>query len=225
MISVLPTRGATADENSLFQIIRYWWELAIPSVLRKRCPPALSSCWLVRKSALKKLGGFGAYRRSVKPEAHFAKRFGDKYAFIRSGNEIEVESVKSAKEQRATALRVRYPSLRKQPEVVTLLVLLEAVTPIAFGVALLSQNTLAIGLSLAAGLFQMSMFVITALVMRSLPMRLLLVLLLLPLLDAAQSILSMMRYEFGRVIWKDRNICMPMLIYERSLPNIDKTAN
>ncbi len=98
MVSVLPTRGATADSNSLFQIIRYWWELAIPSILRKQRPPVLSSCWLVRKSAFKKLGGFGAYRRSVKPEAHFAKRFGDRYAFVRSSSAIEVESVKNTKD-------------------------------------------------------------------------------------------------------------------------------
>ncbi len=71
----------------------------------------------------------------------------------------------------------------------------------------------------------MVMFVITAVVMKSFPAHLWLGLVLLPLLDAAQSIVSMVRYEFGNVTWKDRNICMPMLVYERSLPDIDSKTN
>ena len=42
----------------------------------------------------------------------------------------------------------------------------------------------------------------------------------LALADCLLAIKSMYSYEFGKVIWKERNICLPLFKVEKSLPKI-----
>jgi hypothetical protein len=43
---------------------------------------------------------------------------------------------------------------------------------------------------------------------------------LLALTDVILMTRSLYAYEFGKVIWKERNICLPLLTVEKSLPKI-----
>src|SRR5690606_8787518 len=57
-------------------------------------------------------------------EAHFAKvssRKDDGYSFMRGSLRLGIQSVKPAREQHDTAIRMRYPQLRRRPENVFLL--------------------------------------------------------------------------------------------------------
>src|SRR5690606_25377755 len=102
---------------------RYLWELAPPRRLFRR-PPVLSTCWIARRDDLARAGGFVAVARSIVPEAHFAKYFArhdDAYSFMRGNSRLGIESVKPAREQHETAIRTRYPQLRRRPENVFLI--------------------------------------------------------------------------------------------------------
>ncbi|HET8671853.1 MAG TPA: glycosyltransferase, partial [Candidatus Saccharimonadales bacterium] len=123
MISILPMRRHEAYSHlSLIQAMRYWWELVPPRRLFRR-PPVISSCWVIKASALQKMGGFGAVARAILPEAFFAKGLAkaDGYSFLRAGISVGIESGKRVFEQHATATRMRYPQMHRRPEQVAIL--------------------------------------------------------------------------------------------------------
>jgi glycosyltransferase involved in cell wall biosynthesis len=117
MLSVLPTRNGQNDLHEVIQPMRYWRELAIPRIFNKR-PPTLSTFWVIERKYLIKLGGFGAFKKSIRPEKHFAKRAFTvgSYRFLRSSSGLGISSVKNYKAQWQTALRTRYPEHKKRPE-------------------------------------------------------------------------------------------------------------
>lgn len=121
MVSLLPMRPEHENRVvSPIQTMRYWWELGWPRRLFRR-PPVLSTLWAVRADALKKYGGFAAAAQMITPEAYFAKQLvrSDLYSFLRATpTTIGVYSTKSAEEQFATAVRVRYPQLHRRIELV-----------------------------------------------------------------------------------------------------------
>jgi glycosyltransferase involved in cell wall biosynthesis len=228
MLSLLPWRAAGAERRfAVVQAMRYLWELAPPRRLFRR-PPVLSTCWIARKAALKHAGGFAAVARAIVPEAHFARVLttDDRYSFMRASRELGIESTKPAKEQHDTAIRMRYPQLRRRPENVFLLgqiygfflllpfVLAVAgfwvsIGPVAHALAALSVLLLTITYLL----------VITAtrtgspwLGFVALPIGL--------LYDLALLHVSMWQYEFSTIEWKGRNVCIPAMHVVSHLPRI-----
>lgn len=228
MLCVLPLRhNSDKPQLSLIQASRYFWELAPPRRFFNR-PPVLSSCWAIYRKDMLKRGGFAAVARSIMPEAYFAKQMiqTDKYSFMRANADLPVYSAKSLERQRDTAVRVRYPQLRKRPETVLFVSFIGVVCfvlPYAFAV-----------LSLA-GLLPLYYLFITVVAISLLTAAYCVVAIgtkvnswyiapfyFLPviLIDIALIHYSLYKYEFSEVIWKGRNICIPVMHVIPSLPKV-----
>lgn len=229
MISVLPLRHKPSRiQASLTQAARYAWEIIPPRRLFKR-PPVLSSCWLIYKDELVRHGSFSAVRRSITPEAYFARKTAgseDNYAFVRGDAALGLWSAKNIEAQRQTATRTRYPSLRKRPEVV-------------LGVSLF-ELTILLGTYIIAGLGifgivpSWALFTaIISIVLFSITYMLIAIAtkvnswyvapFLLPVAILGDIVLmyrSMWLYEFSEVIWKGRNVCLPVMYVTPTLPPV-----
>jgi len=219
MLSVLPLRKAVnADGNSLFQAMRYYWELCLPRRLFKR-PPVLSTCWLIRSETLRKMGGFESVSHSVTPEASFAQQAvtTDSYSFIRSDDELGVYSNKPAAEQYATSVRVRYPQLHKRLELVALATFLEILLVLGPIAGLTLAKNLAHSMEYVLVWSVTLVFLLVTYAFVSVGTRLTSPFygwLLMPasfVLDMAVLHISLWKYEFSSVEWKGRNICLPVM--------------
>ncbi len=220
MLSVMPINEHSSQikkPNLLIQPVRYAWEIALPRNLANR-PPVLSTCWLIRKTALKKVGGFKAVTHKITPESYFAKQINkmDKYKFIVSSHKIGLSCAKAAPDQYDTAIRTRYPQMHKRPEVVCLLSLSELyifVSPIFFLVfSLLEKQITLLYLSMLCVVVNLILYML--LIFITYRKDILAAVLLQPLaalLDIFILNYSMWRYEFKQVIWKGRNICYPVM--------------
>jgi glycosyltransferase involved in cell wall biosynthesis len=229
MISVLPLRvPGTEATGSLLQPMRYFWELCLPRRVFKR-PPVLSTCWMIRADALKRDGGFEAVSRSIVPEAHFARQavIGDKYSFIRATAILGIASNKPVSEQYATTVRTRYPQLHRRLELVLLLSLAELIFWLGplIGLGLLfwlpHHQLLFGGLWLAEWLMLEVMYYLVA--VRTRLNNAAFAWLLFPVALAVDIVMlhvSMFKYEFSRVEWKGRNICIPIMRVEPRLPKV-----
>lgn len=226
MLSVVPQRAnVPGAHGALVQAMRYWWELVPPRRLFAR-PPVMSSCWLISTEILQRLGGFDAVQRSISPEAYFARQLlaTDAYSFVRSNQLLGVTSFKSRADQRATAVRTRYPQLHRRPEQVLLTSWLEAfflLLPFVIAVfggywhagmpaqllaslsaALLIMIYALLGVTTALTAWWSSVLAFPAGV----------------LIDLWLLHYSMWRYEFSIVEWKDRNVCIPVMHVVPHLP-------
>ncbi len=225
MVSMLPERSPEASHTSVAQIVRYAWELALPRSNAKR-PPVLSTLWLVRKEVLEKHGGIAAVKRKVVPEAHFAKVFAaeNTYAFLRSGADCRIISIKNPNEQFLTTLRVRYPQLHKRPEnvaYVTLVELLLALHPLLLWFASGSLTLVSVYLAiLLVSLFAAAVLISWSISKTKHSLYILQSLCILPI-DILLTHISMCKYEFSRVEWKERNVCLPVMHIVPSLPKIE----
>ena len=228
MVSILPLRvNGGVEDKALIQAMRYWWELAPPRRLFNR-PSVISSAWVVQRDALQKAGGFAAVARAIVPEAYFAKRLlaTDGYSFVRSDRTLGVESGKAAEDQRDTAVRLRYPQLHRRPEQVFITTILEAALLLMPFVITLAGiwmpiNGLTHLLAATAALFQIAAYVHIALATRinTLPFTLI----AFPVavaIDLGLLQKSMWQYEFSEVIWKGRNICIPVMHVTPHLPKL-----
>lgn len=225
MISVLPTRQVNDLSGLFIQPMRYWWELALPRKLLNR-PPTLSTAWMIRKKSLESLGGFSSVSHNILPERIFARELvnSNDYSFIRSNNILNIQTNKSLKEQLTTAVRVRYPQLRRRPENVIAIVL--SLTILLLGpyallvLALTSGLVQAIIPAVSIALLSMTNYIIVKSTNAPLP---LLSIVLLPLEIMSEifiTIKSMLKYEFGIVVWKDRNVCIPVMHVVPRLPEL-----
>jgi cellulose synthase/poly-beta-1,6-N-acetylglucosamine synthase-like glycosyltransferase len=224
MVSVLPRRMGRAESSVFIQPLRYWWELSVPRLFGKR-PPALSTLWAIKRKKLKEVGGFNSVRRSVRPEAHFAKRLSRSYRFVLSGSRMDISSVKRPKEQFDTALRMRYPQTRRRPESVLTVMFIEMlifVTPLIAiydGITNKDKNIFLVGLLALSMLTLVNLYISFLTVKKTW----ILGLVTLPFLIIEEwyiLVRSMLAYEFGEVRWKERNICLPMLQVEKELPKL-----
>ncbi len=227
MVSVLPRRSDAASYNSIAQQIRYIWELALPRFLAHR-PPVLSTLWLIQATALKKYGGMGAVRRNVVPEGYFARELDKKrlYQFLRAGDAIAATSSKPPKEQRETALRVRYPQLHRRPEIVMAVGLFE-LAAIVGAYALVIDGLIqgAYGLVLLSGaavIMFAALFIKLSGVMGRGGLRFYAQALTAVFVDLWLVHRSMYLYEFDEVRWKERNVCLPVMHVIPSLPRLPK---
>lgn len=226
MISVLPRRKSESESAFFIQPLRYWWELGLWR-FRIKSPPVLSSCWAIRAETLKKLGTFESVKKAIEPEAAFARALAKqkKYAFLVSNDNVGVSSVKTPKDQYLTALRKRYGQVRRRPESAVFVVILEVVFilgPWIIGLyALLnSMNTVFQVSAMSALIVSLSNAEVYKLALRRLwPLGLISVPALV-IADALLMIRSLYAYEFGKVVWKERNICLPLLTVEKSLPKV-----
>ncbi len=219
MLSVMPLRaqGISRDYASL-QIMRYYWEICLPRRLFKR-PPVLSTCWLIKSSALERMGGLESVSRSVSPEAHFARQavVTDGYSFIRSDESLGIYSNKPSSEQYGTSVRVRYPQLHRRLELVALTAAFELLFLLGPFIALCGvgymTHTMAYvavwAVSLLALLVTYGMVANGARLANSwygwmfMPVAF--------AIDMAILHISFWQYEFAAVNWKGRNVCIPVM--------------
>ena len=163
------------------------------------------------------------------PEAYFAHQLiaQDQYSFLRSDALLGVTTVKSVPEQRATAVRMRYPQFHRRPEQVFATALLE----VAF---LFSPFVLAIGgfwwhigsftqifAALGAILLILSHSLMTRATNVSTAWASVLGFPAMIIYDVGLLHYSMWRYEFSEVEWKGRNVCVPAMHVVPHLPKID----
>jgi len=223
MLSVLPHNQPPDDWRSyLLQPVRYGWELSLPRRPFNR-PPVLSSCFIIDRTALEQAGGFKAACRSVSPESYLARSSvrGDKYSFVRSNLLV---SHKNLAEQRSTGLRLRYPQLHRRIELVAFLSVIELLVlvlplPLSLIIAWHGAWLLAVAGLVSTALLMFVALQITAVMYgRFRPLAVALAPLL-PLVDLWLLNKSMLAYEFGRVEWKDRNICLPVMRQETTTAN------
>jgi len=226
MLSVMPLRKhVSGDGHSMFQAMRYYWELCLPRRFFKR-PPVLSTCWLIRAQALKKMGGFEAVSHSVNPEALFARQAvtTDSYSFIRSDDTVGVFSNKPAREQYGTSVRVRYPQLHRRLELVALVAISEVVFLLGPILGLLVANSLPRTMAYLSVWGLSTLCLLVTYSFASVGARLSnpwYGWLLMPAafaLDLVVLHISLWKYEFGEVDWKGRNVCLPVMQLPKTNP-------
>lgn len=226
MMSVIPYRDKVPRaQHSFVQTARYLWELTPPRRLFGR-PPVISSCWLMYRSDLLKHGGFKAVSRMILPEAHFARESikADNYSFLRASADLGLSSVKGAYEQRLTAIRTRYPQLHRRPENVAILTLLEILLflgPVAL-IVFAVTSIVPIGVGILAALALLCLVVThyqvaTKTHLQS-PFTAIWSMPTVVVTDIGLMHVSMQQYEFSEVIWKGRNVCVPVMHVVPSLP-------
>lgn len=229
MISILPHNDRPRELRTLLvQPMRYAWELSLPRRLFNR-PPVLSTCWIIKQDSLRSAGSFKATSRSIVPESHFA-RFAarnDGYSFLRSNLLV---SSKPARDQQATTVRMRYPQLHRRPELVWALTLLELISLLAplplAAVAAWQGEWLLTALSALSFVLQGVVFIEVTGVMYGRPI--LLSFLLAPVAAAYDIILlhvSMYRYEFSHVEWKERDVCLPIMRFDALVPAVSQASD
>lgn len=225
MLSVLPMRDRSLPSSAFLQPMRYWWELVLPRRLFNR-PAVLSSCWIISRKRLKKLGGFAAVSHTLLPEGFFARELvkTNEYSFIRSSNELEVRTVKGLSHQRHTEIRTLYPKIRRRPEnalFLTLVSLFLLLGPFVAIVASFWHPGVNIWVAIAASLLLTATH--AAVVLVTDPANMMLAILTFPITVVVQTVMgyiSMVQYEFFTVNWKDRNICIPVMHVIPKLPEL-----
>ncbi len=229
MISVIPRNLVpsllTLRTSTLVQPMRYAWELALPRRIFNR-PPVLSTCWIIRRDVIASAGGFAGVSRSIVPESYFARVsiVHDGYSFMQSSAAMAITSNKSLHEQRSTALRVQYPRVHRRIELVMFLTaseLLCIIAPYALLVlGLLHDLPAAYTVAAATSVLLLTLLYasVVTLTYRTWLVRSLLTLPFASLLDIILLNYSMIRYEFFSVIWKERNVCIPVMHAADPLP-------
>ncbi len=225
MLSVMPRRTQEHESSFFIQPLRYWWELGLWR-FGFRHKPVLSSCWMIRAETLNKLGRLESVKKAISPEVVFARKLDQlkHYSFIVGTSNLGVISKKSPRDQFQTAIRKRYPQVGRAPERLLLVILVEAfffIGPYFTGVvAFFTNDSLLLLLSLCAIIL---LTVANAEIYKLAISRLWYFgfISVIPLVFADWFLMlkSMHAYEFGKVVWKDRNICIPMY---KVIPNLPK---
>lgn len=224
MISVLPTRNNLHGIHQIIQPMRYWRELVLPQIF-KATPPTLSTLWVANKSQLNKYGGFRAFKKSIRPEKHFSKRFlaANKYKFLRSSSGLGIASMKGYKSQINTATRMRYPEHKNRPEnvfIYSVWELLFLLLPLPLAIyCLITELLLGASLSLLASILLLTICYKLDQSTNGRPSWLKILIFPFSVLsEIAISNYSMWAYEFDEVLWKGRNICLPVVNIIPKLP-------
>lgn len=231
MISVLPTRHDGAFWSGFFSPLRYFREMLRFS-FRKSRVPALSTAWLIDRSAYTKLGGVASVARKVVPEHYFANELSKlkQYAFVRTNEVLQVSTAKDLREQVRTSLRVIYPGSHGRIEwsaLGSIYMFMYLFLPYVILVhSLVFGNLLVVCLSGLAVIALTSSHLMIMLATN--PVLWPLAVVNFPYLviqEIVLSFISMYRYEFGEVYWKERNICIPVLQPIAHLPPLDNTPS
>lgn len=228
MVSLAPRNELPSHKSLLSCVVqpgRYGWEFLLPRRMLGR-PPVLSTFWLITRDLLNASGGFNAVAQSVVPERYLARRAiedGDGYSFMVASPAMGISSVKSFAQQQATAIRTRYPQLHRRTENVAAYSLLSALflfgpfkllvvaaqahsRPLAVITAVTCLTLLYVGYRLVQLTFRRGLFgglVLWPLILAY---------------DIGLVNYSMWQYEFHEVIWKGRNVCVPVMQVIPHLP-------
>ena len=229
MLSVLPIRSVSSPMDAMIQPMRYWWEIAPPRKLFNR-PPVLSTCWMIGRDDIQRQGGFASMSHAILPEGFFARDLikTNKYSFARSSGELDVKTSKSFSEQYKTAIRTRYPQIRRRPEwalLITILNLTFFLSPFLF--ALVSPWTDIINPWQVVSTCVILTIIHVQIIKVSDPANSLFALLTFPIVAASElavGYISMVQYEFFTIEWKDRNICIPVMHVHSHLPSVSDSA-
>jgi glycosyltransferase involved in cell wall biosynthesis len=205
-------------KRMLVQPSRYAWEISLPRRTFAR-PPVLSTCWLIESELFKKNGGFEAVQRSAAPESYFARqasKTNDGYAFLQSYPLIGLASTKPYPEQRDTAVRTRYPQLHRRPEMVALSSLSQFViliSPLILDIYGLASNHITLFvICLTSTLIQVFVYsIVCRLTFQKFLFKSLWMMPIAVAYDIGLLNYSMCKYEFSEVLWKGRNICLPVM--------------
>lgn len=217
MVSVLPQRREGLKLATLFWQLRYYWQVVLP--ITKRRVPVASQAWLIRADALQHLGGFNAVKQKIVPEGSFARRlFGvDLYRFIISNPELGITTAKRWSSQAESAIRLLYPTFKRQPLYVLIGFKLLAVIILAPFITMATLPFVS-GLTwvwlVAASASLLFVCGYALVVARTNPRSWLLTTLFFPLSLVQELVLlvvSLLLYEFGDVTWKGRNVCYPVI--------------
>lgn len=219
MISVMPRRRGFDFWANLLQPLRYALQVALPRSLFGN-EPVLSTCWAVRREALKQLHGFKPTKGAVVPEQYFANNFAaqHRYAFILASAWLGITTHKPLRSQLATVTRTLYPSMRQElafvlPATVAAIALF--VVPyviVILNISGLYQLEPAVGISWSVVGILSSINALIA--VRTNPKAAALAAVNVPVvvsLHVLMAVWSMLKYEFGAVHWKGRNVCLPVL--------------
>jgi hypothetical protein len=231
MMTIVPKRTKSGFIAIFVQPMRYWWELALPTFIRRR-PPALSTTWIIKRKSLDAIGGFTSYKRSIVPEDHLAKYFYTmgSYDFTRTTNDMLVTTHKTFGSQWDTQVRTRYPHAHRRPETVlvqTLLLLVLVILPftvIASSLLYSVPSLLIILSSLSAVLFIVSHIVISVITNPVAGFFAPLNFPIAVMLDIIALHVSMYKYEFSKVIWKGRDVAPKKLKVIAKLPDLEEST-
>jgi glycosyltransferase involved in cell wall biosynthesis len=217
MLSVMPKNNLDRKTSLMIQPSRYAWELALPRRLVNR-PPILSTCWVIKSEALRKFGNFNAVKRDVAVEAFFAKKSTthDEFSFIRSDASVGLSSLKPFDEQKDTAIRTRYPQTHRRPEIVAWLSVIELsvfISPIVFAIlAMTYKRPLVFIFALCVcALLEYFYLLVIQTTYQKLTFKAIYSLPIAAIYDIELLSYSMWQYEFKEVLWKGRNICLPLM--------------
>jgi hypothetical protein len=227
MLSVLPRNDAPNIAGWFLESMRTAWELMPPRRWLGR-PPVASACWLIAAKSLRQAGGFAAARRMIVPEAYFAGRLieGDQYSFIPGGGYLGVASREALEGQHARIVRINYPSLHRKPESVALTaaaLIGIGILPFAqvFSILAGRQWLLPAIISFATALLLVASYHCVLVLSRQRVPKLASLLFPATILAALWlQHVSMYKYEFREVIWKERNVCVPVMHVTPHLPKI-----
>lgn len=227
MISVLPHRSGPSFWQGFFSPLRYFVELVKVGVSKPNVP-ALSTAWLIERKSYLGIGGIESVARKVIPEHYFANTLNqsNSYSFVRTDVDLQVSTAKSLLEQLQTSLRVTYPGLHGRMEwsaLSTIAMFVFLFMPFvqlvshaldgfsAFSVVyllavlLLSTSHMIIVITTNAVLWPLAIINFPYLVLQ----------------EIVLGFISMYRYEFGTMLWKERNICLPVMQVVPHLPNVE----
>jgi glycosyltransferase involved in cell wall biosynthesis len=221
MISILPNTILPSRARLrvvLIQSLRYLWELGLPRRQFNK-PPVLSTCWMINRQLLIHQGGFKGLRREIIPERTLASRISrikDGYVFMKSGQYFGINSYKDFLAQYQTAIRVKYPSLKQRLELVMLVSIIEIVLfgGIIFDLlaAIFVPSWILLVWSIVIfGLINIVYFSLLKFLFNKYYYSALIYGSILLLVDVVLWNISMIKYEFSEVIWKNRNVCIPTM--------------
>lgn len=220
MLSVLAQRVDGLRESTVLAQLRYYWQIMLPMTHYR--VPVSSQLWLIKRKTLQSLGGFAAVRHKIVPEGSFARRLhtAGSYRFVISDAAVGLSTVKKWSSQLESALRLLYPTYKRQPYIAlggSLYLLIQLLAPLALIISIVAGHY--------GGLFWLGLagtiiwwlsyaFYISRTMPEYWPVHVVLALISWPILvlqELILSIISMLRYEFSDVNWKDRNVCYPVI--------------
>lgn len=230
MLSVIPKIYPKGLLNVLIQPMRYWWEISWFKFFKSKTPPSLGVCWVVNRKVLIEKGGFTSYKNSIMPEVHLSRMFNDekKYSLLQITKDNLITNHYTFIEQLESAVRNRYPQFHRRPENVLLINLIYIfillmpflIIPIVIVNPSLATFNFFVFL-IAMFLLIINHFVVSKVINLNFSVTSFFNFPLVILSDMITMIISMVKYEFGQVTWRGRNISSQTMNVYKSLPKID----
>lgn len=215
MVSVLPRRADSWRASVLFAPLRYFWQVVLPLGLNT---PTATSLWAIHADSLNEAGGIAAYKDKIMLENLLAKQFfaRSEYHFLVASDVLKVWYAKKWSSQAETAIRLWYPTLGKSLFYSLLAIAMHFllfVLPLAS--VIIGIATASFVLLLISGFtFLLQTLLFYNYLSRAQTGLPLLGMLLLPAIALQEIVLiaaSYYQYQRGRVSWKGRNVCYPVL--------------